>query len=77
MVFEIRPSAWTVLAIVPGSPAERAGIQVGDQVVRVDDFSVDELVGVTDWSWANEFQFLVRRGGVTQRFLVGVAPLVP
>ena len=77
MVFEIRPGAWTVLAVVAGSPAERAGVQIGDQVVEVDDFSVDELVGVTDWSWASEFTFVIRRRGVVNRFLVGVAPLVP
>lgn len=35
--FSRTPAYWRVVAVVPGSPAETAGVQVGDLVTRIDD----------------------------------------
>lgn len=77
VVFETRPGAWIVLAVVPDSPAERAGLQIGDRVLQIDNMAVDRLIGVTDWSWDSEFTFSIDRGGIINRFRIGVAPLIP
>lgn len=35
--FKRTPAYWRVVAVIPGSPAERAGVRVGDLVTRIDD----------------------------------------
>ena len=35
--FKRTPAYWRVVAVVPGSPAESAGVRVGDLVTRIDD----------------------------------------
>jgi hypothetical protein len=43
--YEIRPGALHVLEVMQYSPAERAGIEAGDQIVRIGDRAVSEMNG--------------------------------
>lgn len=38
--FKRTPAYWRVVAVVPGSPAEAAGVRIGDLVTRIDDEAV-------------------------------------
>ncbi len=53
-----------VLAVAPGSPAEQAGIQVGDEVITVDGESPRDIIR---WTWLTDEadpDLEVRRGGL-------------
>ena len=53
-----------VLAVAPGSPAEQAGIQVGDEVMTVDGESPRDIIR---WTWLTDEadpDLEVRRGGL-------------
>jgi putative radical SAM enzyme (TIGR03279 family) len=57
-------SAPRVLAVAPGSPASRAGIEVGDEVVAVDGEVPRDIIR---WNWLTdepELTLEVRRGGL-------------
>ena len=53
-----------VLAVAPGSPAERAGIQVGDEVTTVDGEAPRDIIR---WTWLTDEadpDLAIRRGGL-------------
>jgi putative radical SAM enzyme (TIGR03279 family) len=57
-------SAPRVLAVAPGSPAARAGIEVGDEIVAVDGEAPRDIIR---WNWLTDEPDLdldVRRGGL-------------
>jgi S1-C subfamily serine protease len=55
---------------VPGSPAERAGLRRGDEIVGLDDRRIDDPQAVSDAVGARQpgdrVKLRVRRGGATQ-----------
>lgn len=77
MVYAARRGYWVVLEVVQGSPADRAGIRIGDRILRVDGMPVDRLASATDWRWATKFRFTVERQGRASDYHVGVQRLIP
>jgi hypothetical protein len=71
-------SAAKVEAVAPGSPAAKAGIEPGDNLVSLDR---QPLISVADVSWVlhsvrslHVFDAIVDRGGVQRRFLINLVP---
>src|SRR6267142_1507996 len=65
---------------LPGSPAERSGIQAGDVILAVDGNAVDspeELIAEINRQRAQERQLLVRRGTGTVEIRITPAPAAP
>src|SRR5574338_281245 len=57
-------SAPRIVAVAPGSPAARAGVQVGDEVVAVDGEAPRDIIR---WTWLTDEPDLsldLRRGGL-------------
>lgn len=77
IVHESRRGYWVVLEVVDGSPADRAGVRVGDRILQVDGMPVDRLASVSDWRWSNRFRFTIEREGRASDFHVGVDRLIP
>jgi serine protease Do len=76
----IRPSADGLLVaeVVPGSPAERAGLKTGDRVVRVDDKSPRSLIELNQELVSADAQrdviMEVQRGGARSKLKVRLVP---
>jgi len=65
LAFAKGPTYWRVVAVVPGSPAEEAGVQVGDLVTRINGESI------TNWP-LNRYETYVRRSSeIVFTFLEG------
>ena len=63
----------SVVSLLPGSPAEKAGVKVGDQVVSIAgvsifDFDQDKMLSITDT--AKTITFVVMRGGEKKTFQI-------
>jgi len=80
MSFNRTPAYWKVAAVIPGSPAESAGVTAGDLVIRIDG------VPVSEWSLqrfetcvadAGSMDFTFLNGVVETTLAVRVYPLVP
>src|SRR5262245_41036106 len=61
----------SVVSLVPGSPAEKAGVKVGDQVVSIAgisifDFDANKMKTIADT--AKTITFIVMRGGEKKTF---------
>jgi putative radical SAM enzyme (TIGR03279 family) len=70
-------SAPRVLAVAPGSPAERAGVVVGDEVVAVDGESPRDIIR---WTWLTDDAdpvLEIRRGGLELALEVAKGPGEP
>ncbi len=63
--FNKTPAYWRVVGIVPGSPAENAGMQIGDLVIRIN----GELVA--RWNLPRYEQLVAAGGEITFTFLLG------
>jgi S1-C subfamily serine protease len=64
-----------VVRTAPDSPAEEIGLRPGDQIVRIDDVSVDGLEGLYKTLWRGdaaerEVTLVIRRGSVEQTLQV-------
>jgi C-terminal processing protease CtpA/Prc len=62
-----------VMTLVPGSPAEKAGVKVGDQVVSIAgisifDFDADKMRTIADT--AKTISFIVMRDGEKKTFQI-------
>lgn len=71
-IFQGIPSATTGISeIIPGFPAEKAGIAVGDKIVAVNDQEVvswEELVGIINEKPEEEIEITVVRDGSERQF---------
>jgi predicted metalloprotease with PDZ domain len=75
--------AFTVLATVPGSPADEAGLKAGDAIIAIDGRSVEgarlgfgDIASYRD-SKAPEIELTVRRGTTTMRTELHPRTLLP
>jgi S1-C subfamily serine protease len=78
--FDHTPVYWRITNVVPGSPAEKAGIQTGDLCTRIDGepiagWNLQRYEELTASAKAVTFTFL--RGTVEQNISVTVFDLVP
>jgi uncharacterized protein (TIGR03067 family) len=68
----------TIVSVVEGSPAEKAGLRVGDRLLSLDTVDVDDgqtLIGtIRSAKPGDAMEFRVRRDGVEKRITVQVAP---
>lgn len=69
---DVRDGWITVVAPLPGTPADRAGIQMGDRIVEIEtkstrDWTVDEATKVLRGLPGSKVSFLVERPGVEAR----------
>ena len=77
MEIGMRDGVLTVISPLPNTPAERAGIRAGDQIIRIDDepasgFSIDQAVGEIRGEVGTPVDLTVVRGGVADSFGVTV-----
>lgn len=63
--FSKLPAYWRVVSVVPDSPAERAGVQAGDLVARINDQPVAE------WNFIRFEQLVASAGEINFSFLHG------
>lgn len=62
--------------VVPGHPAEQAGLRAGDRVIGIEGQSIDswnDMVSIIEVSGGQELEFEVMRGSRQLSFLVSVA----
>lgn len=69
---DVRDGWITVVAPLPGTPAERAGIQTGDRIVEIEskstrDWTVDEATKILRGLPGSKVSFMVERPGVGER----------
>lgn len=77
MEIGVREDILTVIAPLPGTPAERAGIMSGDQIILIEDepsfgLSVDQAVSAIRGEAGTEVRLTIIRKGVSEAFEVTV-----
>lgn len=70
-IFRPKADGMEVIRLVPGSPAEKVGMQIGDHVERSADLHYDQ------WERASSRSYFMRRGGKRFRLEVPVVDLIP
>ena len=68
-------SPFTLAEVVPGSPADRAGLKPGDRIVRAGGVPIrffDELITTLARHAGEPLPFVVQRGGRTRRYAIPV-----
>src|SRR4051794_30987616 len=66
-----------VLAVAPGSPAQRAGIASGDEILAVNGEQLRDVIAYQLHADGAEVDFEVRRGGLEQQIVVRKAEGAP
>lgn len=77
--FTAADDGWSVLSVLPGTPAAAAGLRAGDRVLAINDTVLlpESFVSLSDLTAHRHVELTVARGSRNQRFRLPIVELVP